>query len=623
MRELRHLALLVAILLLAFALRAYRLEQQDLWGDEGISYKATKVSLPDLVRFDLSVHPPFYYLLLNLWSRLAGKSLFALRFPSLMAGCLTVAVICRLARSLFDEGTGPVAALVCAVSSVQVYYSQETRMYTLVTLEAALLTWLLILLLKEERGRRSLFLWIGYLLMALVAVYTHYAIFLLIAAQALWVLLVWRRWLLRFVLGGMGLLLSYMPWIWVLSRRAIFQRQVHSRLSEWSLRSLFETLRSGFTAFSVGLTVEEPLTSWVAAVFFLVFGVGLALAILRARKSSLLLFLSFLAPLVFAWAVNPFWAFFHPRYLLVAFPAFCVLLACGFQATGRRWALTVALGCLVAVSVYSLDNYFFDDAYAKGKYGAMMRYVQAHAQPGDFLLLENRQQWPLFDYYQPKGIPYAYFPQEKAADDDDVHQEMVALTRGYKRGWLVMFGDPMVYDVQHRVERWLAEHGYRAFHQGFMDADLSLFVMAGASEQMQHSLQATLGDRIELVGYSLSSTKVNAGDTLLLSLYWKAMDRVEKPYTVFTHLLDGENRVQAQMDGQPVGGTYPTTAWEVGEGVRDNYGLEIPPETPPGEYILEVGMYYLPTLERLPVRAASGRRIEGDRIVLETIQVKE
>jgi hypothetical protein len=95
---------------------------------------------------------------------------------------------------------------------------------------------------------------------------------------------------------------------------------------------------------------------------------------------------------------------------------------------------------------------------------------------------------------------------------------------------------------------------------------------------------------------------------------------MDRRYTVFVHLLDADNRIVAQMDSEPLGGTHPTTEWQIGEIVRDNYGLLIAPDTPPGEYLLEVGMYYLPTLERLPVLDASGS-VQDDRVVLGRIAV--
>ena len=95
---------------------------------------------------------------------------------------------------------------------------------------------------------------------------------------------------------------------------------------------------------------------------------------------------------------------------------------------------------------------------------------------------------------------------------------------------------------------------------------------------------------------------------------------MERRYTVFVHLLGSDNRIVAQMDGEPLGGAHPTTEWQLGEIVRDSYGLLIAPDTPPGEHLLEVGMYYLPTLERLPVLDASGN-VEDDRVVLGLVDI--
>jgi len=67
-RHLRNTALIL-LLLAAFALRLYRLDHQEIWGDE--AHSAYVASLP----------PP-YHLLLWFWVKLTGSSVFALRFLS-------------------------------------------------------------------------------------------------------------------------------------------------------------------------------------------------------------------------------------------------------------------------------------------------------------------------------------------------------------------------------------------------------------------------------------------------------------------------------------------------------------------------------------------------------------
>jgi len=141
---------------------------------------------------------------------------------------------------------------------------------------------------------------------------------------------------------------------------------------------------------------------------------------------------------------------------------------------------------------------------------------------------------------------------------------------------------------------------------------------ADDSSSIQHIPAANLGHKALLLSYSLGTQEIEAGETLILTLYWQALAEMERRYTVFTHLLDADNQIVAQMDSEPLGGTHPTTEWQFGEIVRDNYGLLV---APPGEYLLEAGMYYLLTLERLPVLDGSGSAVQGDRVVLGRIVV--
>jgi hypothetical protein len=69
------------------------------------------------------------------------------------------------------------------------------------------------------------------------------------------------------------------------------------------------------------------------------------------------------------------------------------------------------------------------------------------------------------------------------------------------------------------------------------------------------------------------------------------------------------------MDGQPLQGDYPTSFWDVGEVIEDEYILTIRENAPAGPYRLEVGMYDLATRERVPVLGEDGE-VKDDRILL-------
>src|SRR6185436_13681931 len=74
-------------------------------------------------------------------------------------------------------------------------------------------------------------------------------------------------------------------------------------------------------------------------------------------------------------------------------------------------------------------------------------------------------------------------------------------------------------------------------------------------------------------------------------LVWRAAGPTATPWKVFTHLLDGVPSVVAQRDAEPADNLRPTTTWQVGERIEDNYGILVPPGLPAGAYTLEIGMY--------------------------------
>jgi len=139
---------------------------------------------------------------------------------------------------------------------------------------------------------------------------------------------------------------------------------------------------------------------------------------------------------------------------------------------------------------------------------------------------------------------------------------------------------------------------------------------------IQHPLAANLGQQVESLGYDLDQTRVAPGEMLHLTLYWRAQAKMDTSYTVFTHLLDGANQVQSQQDNPPVGGSYPTTLWAPGEVVADEYTLTVDADAPPGEHVIEIGLYVAETGQRLPVLDEAGQVI-GDRILLSAVEVTE
>ena len=112
-----------------------------------------------------------------------------------------------------------------------------------------------------------------------------------------------------------------------------------------------------------------------------------------------------------------------------------------------------------------------------------------------------------------------------------------------------------------------------------------------ALSEVRHRLDVSLGQQVVLRGYELSQE----GAALRLVLFWGAQGEIDQDYTVFVHLVDGE-QIVAQQDQQPLDGFYPTSMWREGEIVRDSYFLPLPSA---GTEI-RIGMYSPQTMQRLP-----------------------
>lgn len=616
------------LILVAFAIRLYRLSGQDIWGDEAFSIYLSQQPLPYVVAGGADTHPPLYPFLLFIWLQLAGPSAFATRALSALIGVLAIPLIFVLAQRMTSRPRVPwLAAILATISPLLVYYSQETRMYELVAIMSLASVCLLPSLANSQNKWRNSTM---YFIATLLALYTHYSAFFVLAAENIFALIHWRKdrsTLLRWIGLQVLLVVAYIPWIVV--QTSFLRGKASARFDEWSWQGIEMIFGKTFLSFTIGLTVDAPLAQ-VATALFLAFAVlGLYAMWKKPVRFGSLAPIYFLVPVAVAFVVNPIMPFFFERYVLVAIPGFVLLVAFGLDyiAQRDRRAAIGIIGVVFLLNGFALYNYYFDDAYAKGKYGQMMAYVSQNAQPGDTLILNNPLQKPLYQYYTPRNVPAIFLPDGDVSLEDPItRQQLDTLAKKSTRLWLVMFGNPAEYDPTGYLERWLGAHAFKTYANGFVDSALSLYVMPSTQPSIKKSLRATLGDSIQLIGYDLDRAQVAPGQALQLTLHWKTTHPLDKHYTVFAHVIGGVNPatqspVWAQMDTEPGGGSRATTSWQVGETIDDRYGLLLPRHIPPGEYQIEIGMYDSATQSRLPVYDENGARVQEDRVLLGSAQV--
>ncbi|GAB4542488.1 MAG: hypothetical protein Kow0063_34520 [Anaerolineae bacterium] len=410
------------LVLLAFALRVYRLPAQSLWYDEGVSWYLTRMSLSHLTIWTANdIQPPLYYYLLWLWVRLAGTGEYALRFLSVCFGTLTIPLLWVTGRRLLGKRAAWLGAFILALSPLHVYYAQEARMYTLLTFLGLLGSYLLLRWLKVSSADlspqracrpahkspsgtglsplRSPYAW-AYILTMAGALYTHYFAFFLLAAHMLFVLYHgWRRtrsghplkpgiWACLVI--PLSILVLYLPWLpFLLSRYGV-------DTSYWpGALKAGEIARKLFIAFGLGETVTEATGTWLMVgygIILLVSVIVLWRAALHttpgerhrgsqvypaARGDNLIFLLIYLCiPVALVLLLTQRTPKFNPRYAMLASPAFILLVAGGLSYLSRPGALRIShhaprsiahalrltgaagLVFILTTSGYSLNNWF-------------------------------------------------------------------------------------------------------------------------------------------------------------------------------------------------------------------------------------------------------------------------
>ena len=131
---------LVAIIALGLLLRIHQIGAASLWYDEIFSAYWIHRPLSYLWTDGLIIEttPPLYYSLLKLWVAFAGDGDVALRLFSAAASTATIPLVFLLGAELATPAAGLLAALLFALSPMQIYYAQEARGYAMLPLAFAL-----------------------------------------------------------------------------------------------------------------------------------------------------------------------------------------------------------------------------------------------------------------------------------------------------------------------------------------------------------------------------------------------------------------------------------------------------------------------------------------------------
>jgi len=418
----RDFAGLLVVVLIGLAARLLHIDSQPFWLDEALTYQRIHLGIDNLIADSFSNrHMPSYFLMLQALSPFDANSA-GLRIPSALFGTASIAVVFTIARRIAGRAAAVVAALLMALSPLQVQYGQEARSYTLVTLLITIALWGLVRLAQNPRCAAldfrhpalDRFGWAAYVIGTIGAldVLGDAAPWLLAANLALY--LIWRslraphgnneaslgfrrNWLLSAAL----ILIFCMPFygaILAFSDGQMLQKFDWIPPLSWqSLRiaakSAYLMRMAAVVRFSI-LPTAVPLLGVLVALLC-----GIGLYRMRGRLEGRVLLLGFaLLPLLLL-AVSLVKSMVLPRYILWSAAPFFILAGIGAAALPRRMQPMALTALLLLCTINLLPVYHTE---TKPRWDRAAATLSAQVRPGDTVFTGDTNAPTMLAVLQPK-----------------------------------------------------------------------------------------------------------------------------------------------------------------------------------------------------------------------------
>ena len=402
--DVRVLGIGAAILLAAFLVRLIGIDGRWMWFDELLSATYINHDIPQTLlanlRFD--VHPPLYYLQLNLWS-MFGDSDVWLMLNSVAWSVAAAALLMWRVRRLYDIETAWIAGVLLAFAAGALFYGDQVRMYAFLMV---VMLWAWIAMddwLKAERnGRIPWKASLNVIASQTAVVYSHSAGIVMISGCVLY--------------GAIELL-----------RASDLRTRIYWVAAEAcvGLLSLYALALAAFrtTTHPVAPGINDFINTWrflaagelapqlIGAVMgFVLLGALVWLGVTQRDKRVGILTLVF-APLLVSGVVSyvkPIWL---DRIFVPVVPFICLylaLFAASLLKTKRAVAMAVAAAVVaswVGVGVWAQTVRQKGDGYRPAA-----AYAHQVAQPGDTVLVDGDFSYWCFMWYF--GGRHWGYPQE-------------------------------------------------------------------------------------------------------------------------------------------------------------------------------------------------------------------
>ncbi len=595
---------LVVFLLFAGWLRTVHIVDFFEWPDEIWSLWHVQGSFREAMSRVPYDWPPLFSAISWGWMQLAGLTLEASRYLTILFALLSMVFVFRAAKSLFlvvaptaagNRGAAWVALAAGMSMGYLIFSGVEVRAYGLVLLLGALALWMTLRWLrKPESWRRTV-------LVALVLALTFYSTFtsaLYVLFLTVLVVIVRPRLLLRWIGVGIFVVIFTLP---------ILPQFLGNALSRLDVMAQPPDV--------FGVEMVDIFTRFGGtAAYAAIIGVALLVVIYYALRRKInarwavAMMIWLIVPAVI-YVIRPNREYLNVRYMWWVALGLVMLLGMATLYL-PRWGQWAAIALLLGLTFLPVDWLQFR---AVGTEAVPMRMVlswfQKHIRPGDVLIEDPKcvcgtsMAW---DYFLPQFFPQGDLP---FVDEPGDHSRVWYLST---TGW------PQDEPLKAAIMKGRKE----SIFVGPWNFLLRLY------EGPPLWQGAAFDNQIALNGFEIPDDRktFRENEDVSVKLWWSALRKPAMDYSFSLSLFDEFGNLIAQSDGSASAPDTPqqTSAWEPGTYYEDYRTLHLPIGIPGREYTLMVTVYDWQTNQRLVPAANTSFKLAGpdsDYLLVQTIEV--
>jgi 4-amino-4-deoxy-L-arabinose transferase-like glycosyltransferase len=587
-------------------------------------------------------HPPLFTLLISLSFRLFGTHEWSVRLIPVLSSLLILLLVFILAREWGGKKTALLASFFLVLTPMHAYYSRLPAMHFLATF-FSLLTFVFYYWWAET-GKRSYYLgmyislvlgalsdWVAYLVVP--AILLHYVIYEYRKSRSL-------RFVFLFALMPVMLFGIHLGWAYLLQGKGMFKGLFDL--------FLYRTISKGPRGVGSGFTLWDFCINWhTRSILFLTPTIWL-LSILGSitlvaglfRKESSRRNAFVLALFLFGLGHNLLFSnrvFVHDYIMLFhLLPFFAIAAALGAQYIAER----VLLNKWQWTAPFILAICYFCATQSTSTLEQLHNTITLP----DLYLLGSR----INEITDEKARIVTSFPVDlrMAAYADrpwSVTRSLSGLSKLQTNSSYNYYVMDDTWPVDKDLREYLIKNHpmetfgrYRLFDLWETGSNVSV-----REPQIEHLASINFGDKLMFLGYNVEEVVekkrepswlekyLNAHADLLpkhrttfrITYFWQCLEEMEKDYTLMAQFEGRHGRAyRLEQSHQGVNGAYPTSSWQVGEVIREEYKVEIPVDYPPVKYTLWVGVQDQNKGENLGV-VGNLEHDEGNRVRLGEIEV--